>query len=308
MTAAQIDILLRDGDISERSGQKFCNKEEFAFTSADIKYRISVEMYQIFAKLFKFYSAVDHPEVGFESGEIYSQLKAQIEMRKNRLGARLKVLEDILEDEYKKLKKIIGQVSLYNRPETIKQEWFFWFFIDNGEAIVEYLKFDFLKGEKLASFSIDGDRAFLLQKSQFDKYYNTDDMQMIYDVISVEKSIKYIQGLIDDVKKPAHLLEHNAVRLLLLFKGKIITIRTIENIIDEYNLSNKANDILYIENGFDSLSDILPNEKTENKLNSLKRASRVKQLRSILKYLDVEQHSKANKYINDLNKLGKTQF
>lgn len=203
MTAAQIEILLKDGDISDQAGERFCSNDSCKFLSLNgDAYFISNEMYQIFEKLFDFYSNDTFFELGIDKCQIDSIIKKENEYRNQNKNARLKILEDILEVEIQKLKKLIGTITIHNNPVKIKQEWFFDFFLDNGAAIVKYLKFDFLKGKKLSSFTMEGDSAFLLQYSQFERYYQTLEMKRIYDCISVEKSIKYIQGLISEIDKP----------------------------------------------------------------------------------------------------------
>lgn len=300
MTAAQIDILLKDGDISERPGQKFCRKDDCSFHTTNKCYYISIEMYQIFEKLFDWYGSGDGwwgAEYGYDTGEIDGMLRAQIEHRKNSPGAKLKILEDILEDQYQKLKTKIGQITFHNNPEQIIESWFFYFFLYDGEAIVKSLKFDLLKGEKLSSFTMDGYRNFLLQNKQFEKYFHTEDMQMIYDVISVEKSIKHIQNLIAG-KEESKEITYQAIAILYIIKGKSLeTIPECKLAIQEYNKNRnqpKALQTFYkkLANHKDGILLDIDEPKTRNE--------RISCLNLIYSFLNEKEKMQADNYIQSI--------
>ena len=200
MTSKQIDILIKHGDICDDTywpspGIGFCKGEEQTFEASNgIKYCISKEMYNIFYSLFEY----NQPwEFGFNENDTEQTVKFNIGLRPKNKEGKLKVLTDLLEIEITNLKKLIGNLTFYNTPDTIKECWF-WDFFKQGENIVECLKFEILEGKRLSEFKMPIEKE-LPNRYKLDRFFETDEMRKIYEVGEISKTIYYLKNAIDNI-------------------------------------------------------------------------------------------------------------
>ena len=213
MTAAQIDILLKDKDIWYFNTDYACdNMNELSIKIDCVEYALSNKIVDIFNKFF--YSELSF-ERDLEHGFFKKNIQNKILLISSLKDQKLIFYHNELQYQNDQLDSIVNG-NYYNTIPDLISFTFSVLLEQHGLAWVECLKFKVLKGTDIANFSFHKNPNIKYLKD----FFKTTSLNSLYRLATIEQNIKYLQTLIADIGKPKKdEPTHRDKAIAYIFKG-----------------------------------------------------------------------------------------
>jgi hypothetical protein len=201
MTKGQFDILLKHGDIIQNScnGHFYFNAKKSIYltrserlaTEDDIYFDLSERLYEILSKLFNWYAELEMDE-----------FKESLDVRLAELpdkDVKVEYLKKKYLDNFNQFEQLIEANPFQGFSlQELKDCWFLLIENDHLLSLIEYLKFAVLNTKRIPG-NFPGKNDFHL----FENYFLSDNLQIAYKGMKLEKRINYLKRKIEDFDEPS---------------------------------------------------------------------------------------------------------